>query len=313
MEVDPDQARAMPSPIIVGLALREDDTAPLSLARVMAEHSGAPLALASACPREVPAPLPPPHYATALLDQTAADLEAAAKTLPGHEAAKTYATFGSRAGVLHALAEQLTADAIVVGSTHRGDVGRVMIGDVAAGLLHGSGCPVVVAPRGYAGGELRRIGVAFDGSPESHEALRAAAGLASRTGGSVHCYTVLEPIEWTPAYSAPGWAASPAYEERRLELAQETAATALETKPAGTVATAEVLHGLVVPALAEASESLDVLVCGSRGYGALRSVLMGGVSRGLAHRAACTLVVVPREASAQAASLWHPPSAVEAG
>ena len=72
----------MPSPIVVGLALREDDSAPLALARLLAEHSGAPLALATACPREVPAPLPPPHYADALLDQTADDLEAVAKTLP---------------------------------------------------------------------------------------------------------------------------------------------------------------------------------------------------------------------------------------
>ena len=302
----------MPSPIVVGLALREDDTAPLSLGCLLADHSGAALALATACPREVPAPLPAPHYANAYLDQTADDLKAVARTLEGHETTKTHAAFGSRAGVLHEVAEQLGAQAIVVGSTHRGDAGRVMIGDVAAGLLHGSTCPVAVAPRGYAGGPMLRIGVAFDGSPESHEALRAAAGLASRTGGAVHCYTVLEPIEWTPAYTPPGWVASPAYEERRLELAQETAATALVTKPAGTVTTAEVLHGLVVPTLAEASESLDVLVCGSRGYGALHSVLMGGVSRGLAHRAACALVVVPRETSARAASLWQPPSPVEA-
>jgi nucleotide-binding universal stress UspA family protein len=313
MPTDPDQEQAMPSPIIVGLALREDDASPLALARLLADRSDAPLTLACACPREVPAPLPPPHYAKALLDQTADALEAVAKTLPGGEATKTHAAFGPRAGVLHALAEELDATAVVVGSTHHGEPGRVMMGDVAAGLLHGSTCPVVVAPRGYAGADLHRIGVAFDGSPESRAALSAAAGLAARTGGAIHCYTVLEPLGLTPGYTAPGWVASPAYEERRLELAQEAAGQALETKPAGTVASSEVLHGPIVATLAEATETLDVLVCGSRGYGALRSVLAGGVSRGLAHRAACALVVVPRRASVRLSSPWQPPSAVEIG
>jgi nucleotide-binding universal stress UspA family protein len=313
MQTDPEKEQAMSSPIIVGLALREDDTAPLALGGLLADRSDAPLTLACACPREVPAPLPPPHYANAFLDQTGDALEAVAKTLPGGEATTTHAAFGSRAGVLQALAEELDATAIVVGSTHRGDAGRVMMGDVAAGLLHGSTCPVVVAPRGYAGADLHRIGVAFDGSPESHAALSAAAGLAARTGGTIHCYTVLEPTEVTPVYTTPGWVASPAYEERRLELAQEAAGQALETNPAGTVATSEVLHGPIVATLAQASEALDVLVCGSRGYGALRSVLAGGVSRGLAHRAACALVVVPRRASVRLASPWQPPDAVQTG
>ena len=188
-----------------------------------------------------------------------------------------------------------------------------MMGDVAAGLLHGSTCPIVVAPRGYAGEELRRIGVAFDGSAESQAALSAAAGLAARTGAAIHCYTVLEPLDWTPGNTTPGWVASPAYEAQRAEFAREAAGNALESRPVGTVATSEVLHGPIVATLAEASESLDVLVCGSRGYGALRSVLAGSVSRGLAHRAACALVVVPRRFSAHASSPWQPLDTVEIG
>ena len=35
-------------------------------------------------------------------------------------------------------------------------------------------------------------------------------------------------------------------------------------------------------------------MCGSRGYGPLGSVLLGGVSRRLVHRAACPVIVVPR-------------------
>jgi nucleotide-binding universal stress UspA family protein len=72
----------------------------------------------------------------------------------------------------------------------------------------------------------------------------------------------------------------------------------------GVDATAEVLRGSAVPTLAEVSASLDLLVCGSRGYGAVHSTLAGGVSRGLAHTAACPLLVVPRRTAPDAAALW---------
>jgi nucleotide-binding universal stress UspA family protein len=38
----------------------------------------------------------------------------------------------------------------------------------------------------------------------------------------------------------------------------------------------------------------DLLVCGSRGCGPLRRVLLGGVSSRLLRRAACPLMVIPR-------------------
>jgi nucleotide-binding universal stress UspA family protein len=41
-------------------------------------------------------------------------------------------------------------------------------------------------------------------------------------------------------------------------------------------------------------EHLDLLVCGSRGYGPLRAVLLGGVSRRVAAEAHCPVIVLPR-------------------
>jgi len=41
------------------------------------------------------------------------------------------------------------ADLIVVGSCHHGAIGRVMLGDVSRGVMHGAHCPVAVAPDGY--------------------------------------------------------------------------------------------------------------------------------------------------------------------
>ena len=56
----------------------------------------------------------------------------------------------------------------------------------------------------------------------------------------------------------------------------------------------EVLVDGPVVALERFSHDVDLLVCGSRGYGPLGSVLLGGVSRRLVHRAACPVLVVPR-------------------
>lgn len=100
----------------------------------------------------------------------------------------------SAARALQHLAEQLRPLAVVVGSAHRGAIGRVLLGSVGRALLTGSPCPVAVAPRGYAGqaeGELRRFGVGLDGGPESERALDAAIGLAERLHGELTIITAL--------------------------------------------------------------------------------------------------------------------------
>jgi nucleotide-binding universal stress UspA family protein len=51
----------------------------------------------------------------------------------------------------------------------------------------------------------------------------------------------------------------------------------------------------VVDALADLRpEDADVLVCGSRGYGPARRVLLGGVSSRLLRHARLPVIVVPR-------------------
>jgi nucleotide-binding universal stress UspA family protein len=56
-----------------------------------------------------------------------------------------------------------------------------------------------------------------------------------------------------------------------------------------------VLTGDVVEVLADLGEDdVGVLYCGSRGYGPLRRVLLGGVSSRLVRRARRPVVVAPR-------------------
>jgi nucleotide-binding universal stress UspA family protein len=46
-----------------------------------------------------------------------------------------------------AIAEQ--ADLIVLGSSHRGALGRVLVGSVTQETLHEASCPVAIAPVGF--------------------------------------------------------------------------------------------------------------------------------------------------------------------
>ena len=55
--------------------------------------------------------------------------------------------------------------------------------------------------------------------------------------------------------------------------------------------------------LIAASERLDLLICGSRGYGPTRAVLLGGVSRRVTTEAHCPVIVLARGASSRLEAL----------
>jgi putative phosphoribosyl transferase len=202
---------------------------------------------------------------------------------------RTYAG-GSPASVLSDLAEAAAADLLVVGSPHRGAIGRTLIGSVAESLLHGASIPTAVAPRGYAESRhsgFRLIAVAYDGSPESGLALSYAEGLARGSNATIRVLTVAEPIAAMPGvigYTPP----PPIDADELIEEAVRALNGELHTE-------GRRLTGPTATTLADAcEEGVDVLVAGSRGYGPAGRVLLGSVSSQLIHRAPCPVLVVPR-------------------
>ena len=183
----------------------------------------------------------------------------------------------------------------MVGSDHRGPIGRVLAGDVTAGTLHGAHCPVIVAPRRYAehGGDIRTIGVGYDGSPESHAAATLATEFAAAIGARLRVILVLKP----PTPGGEGLGYDRDWKERAAatrEEAQERLDDLLEEL--GDIATGEVVVGSPVRELCYAANDLDLLVTGSRGYGPVRRVMLGSTSSKLTHQAPCPVLVLTRTA-----------------
>ena len=199
----------------------------------------------------------------------------------------------SAARGLHDLAEQRQASVIVVGSGQGAPSERLLAGSTAERLLSGTARPVAVAPAELPAppGAAGRIGVAYVDTPDGRAALEEAARLARRTGLALRLYTVVARNEATLPFLI-GRDAERAF----LDTARETYERALQeaaTSVADVRADWRIAEGDVVETLSDLDE-VDVLVCGSRGYGPARRVLLGGVSGRLVRRARRPVVVVPR-------------------
>ncbi len=226
----------------------------------------------------------------------------------GRELIVVSARSDSPAEELISAALEHDASAIVIGSSHRGSFGRVLPGTVGSRLLRGSPCSLILAPAGFARdlrNEIKSIGVAYDGSREAKLALGEGIAVARAFGARLRLLAVLDEPELVGA----GWAGVAPLtvvddEARALhrEQVERDLAAAIETIPVDVDADAEALEGRPAPALAAASRRLGLLVLGSRSYGPVRRVLIGGVSGPLTRAASCPLLLVPRSAAVSSAA-----------
>ena len=301
------------SKIIVGVDESDRSQDAVALAADLSRGSDAELVLVGVYPYDdVPSRGANAAFRRYLREDALATLERAAAAVPDARRLQTPAIPDvSPARAIQELATRGRASLIVIGSSHRGAVGRVLAGTTAERLLHGAPCPVAVAPAGYASGERGRIGtiaVGYDGSPESEAALTGAVALARSLGARLRVIEVIDParagtaaLMWGAAYVVPR---DDLHERARRHVTERV--TAL---PDDVAAQPQVLIGAPEPELAEQSEHADLFVVGSRGYGPHRAVLLGSVSGRLVRDAACPVLVVPRGVAAPLEDLF--PAATE--
>lgn len=276
--------------LLVGYDGSEGGKDALELTRVIAEATDAKVLVVTVLPY---GPLPIPFE---MLEEEEAEraeplFEDARERLGELEIETRAFGGGTPAGVINDLAEREGADTIVVGSPHRGPVGRVLLGSVADGLLHGAPCEVIAAPKGYATeehGPFRTIAVAYDDTDEAKAALKRAEELGLACRATIVVYTVSAPPAVVPG--ATGY--TPAIPPEAGAIVTRTV-KAVDERLA---ASGRALCGAPGAAVVEACEEVgaDLLVAGSRGYGPLMRVLLGSVSTQLMHQAPCPVLVVPR-------------------
>ena len=202
----------------------------------------------------------------------------------------------SAAHGVHDLAEDRpeSTPLVVVGSRRTGRAGRTAPGRTVVRLLQGSPVPVAVVPLGYADeprADLHRLVLGYVATSDGRVALRHGLRMAEHLGASLHIVTAVPDTRTTPAMGEPSEFSRGQRGDYRQDLDEATG----EATSAGVEATATLVEGAPHEVLAELGPADgDLLVVGSRGYGPVRSVLLGGVSHRVLRAARLPVVVVPR-------------------
>ena len=303
--------RGMRAPIIAAFSPHDRDRGAVDLALAASRATGAPLVAVAVYPGGSVL-----DRLTGAESADAADRDAVQALQTDLDASGVPATLRIEEhttparGLAHAVAE-LGPELLVVGSTRHATHGHVRPGSVAERLLGGSPCPVAVVPHEHPLREdgLRTIGVAFVPTPEGREALHAAAELARAFGARLRVIMVLDPKhaeEQSPGLMARQHHSVDASEviasRHRLEARGELDAAVEELAP-GVQCDIDVLYQDAADGVIAASAQVDLLVMGSRAYGPVRAVMLGGVSRQVIAQAGCPVLVLPRGAEAATQTL----------
>ena len=202
---------------------------------------------------------------------------------------------------LDRVVEREQRDLLVLGSSRSGPDGRVRIGGRTRQLLYHGACALAVAPRGLGARparELTSLGVGYDGGPESQAALAVAGSIAQSAGAALLVQGVVDDRLPAVGWSQSELARVEAMWDELLEpelrsLREQTQRAAQATSAAAEV---DVLRGHPAAALAQLGDRADLLVIGSRRWGAAARVLLGSTGEALMHDARCPVMVVPRPA-----------------
>jgi nucleotide-binding universal stress UspA family protein len=284
----------MSDSIVIAVDATDRSLDALALGKLFAVATRAPVVLVSIFPYD-PLADPAGEELSSLRDDAHGILLELAKAVGVEVADAQVLASNLVARELQRVSELETTGVLVLGSTSRGALGRLLPGAMAERLLAGAAAPLAIAPRDYAerpAAALQRIGVGFDDSDESRHALEAGRLLARASGAELRVISVFERLSFGAVATGRTGGRS-ANEIMRAQL-RTALDEALADQDEGLVVEGRFLEGSAGEALAAESGDIDLLVTGSRGYGPRAAVLLGSTTHALMRTAACPGLVLPR-------------------
>lgn len=227
----------------------------------------------------------------------------------GGSVTKTYLTAGQPDAEIVAVAEDIGAGVVVMGSKGLSGLKRSLLGSVSESVVRHAHCPVLVvrspgreADAGQEAEETsifpKKILFATDGSQSSAHALREAADLTNDTGSELHVVHVMLIQKLYLSAGAMIVGGIDLYDKSYRRAERVLAEGVERAKEAGApAAEAHLLEGkpdAEVVALAE-EIGAGLIVVGSRGLGALTRALVGSTSASIVRHAHCPVMVIRDE------------------
>ncbi len=223
----------------------------------------------------------------------------------GGTVAKAYFRSGRRDWEIVALADEIDAGLIVMGSRGLGGVRRALMGSVSDSVVRHAHCPVLVV-RGERREEEEaastfptKILLATDGSEEASLAARTAADIAAKTESELHIVHARGvPVYIDPGSEVPRAAPGAAEETVRREAQGVLDAQAEQIEAAGgKVARTYIRLGRPIEEIVILADEIGagLVMMGSRGLGRIRRLLLGSVSDGVVRHAHCPVMVVRKD------------------
>jgi nucleotide-binding universal stress UspA family protein len=195
-----------------------------------------------------------------------ASVDEAVRQVNGAEAVESRCVEGRAWEALRLIAADEGADLLAVG-THGGSRARgIILGHTATSLAHEAPCSLLIARPPFDPATFpASLAVGYDGSPQSEQALDVAIGISTRNPDVPTRIVTCRPVP-------PGLA-------REAAIQRSPAHFAFEDE-----------RHLPDDGLAEASQTVDLLLVGSRGLQGVAA--LGSTSERVAHRAASSVLIV---------------------
>jgi nucleotide-binding universal stress UspA family protein len=194
-------------------------------------------------------------------------------------------------------AESMPADLIVVGAKGHSNLGLILLGSVAQGIVQNATRPVLVARPGAR--DVRRVIVGYDGSEPARRSIEFIEQLPYKLGIKFTLVEVMEPFAvppgMPPGYRTQALEDAREINERNHETAERTLATVRQRLEANGLEVEAIVRtgnaATEIDALAREQEA-DLIMVGSRKPSTERHYLVGSTAEKLVRHAHTSVLVV---------------------